>query len=849
MSSDDESYSRKADDDDRTLYLRRTGFGHAGRSILAAPAPKMTLVSSPTGSKMLAPRFGAQGDPLRGSRDYSDDDRDNYDMDEMDEQNMSSEFEVSPPRDNHRNDSRRSPNSSRSSPNRNASPKRGEGKTQDDNSSPTKAKILPPPKMPPPKGTRNASAARLQFAKAPPKGGKPSGARSAAAKYRAQMMKKKSGRSEDAGSKFNEPSEAGGKRADVGPPPRRQTTPTASSSATSSSSFSTSTSSSSSASKTQEPEEIKTLRSSNEVSTRQNDLRHAVRRNDETPPTQRKSRSKNKAHVFGVVSSEDEEEVGRDWTHENAREKAVMSVFSHDWEMQSPEAKKQEQSSGNHPHNPKIHRPPGGGRFAQAMAAQAEWEVDDDRNGGRDGPTISVMEDDDNNTANIDVGDEGDEDEYEERDREYDDYDARRDDDRRRGDDRDRREDRREDRRDDRRDRQESRRRNEEEDDEYEIATDSEEEEAPPPRSSTQPKKMKRGEGKSSTEDDTAGRGNNEGGEGEGPGGEGRKMQDEIDVNDQGVESKVEGENTAMESKSAETKTDPSGRNGSGTSSPSPMMSDLPTGEITVYNASVIPHEQQQLREWLVNPPIGGEEQMVRCFIERDKRGFNRFYPLFKFYVEVEGSAPRLLMYARKLKGKLSGNYLISLDEKDMGKARHKRGDGYIGKLQTSGKNEFTVFDDGVNPNLDLSLHGSTPVDVRRELCVIAYANKSGSNRPTQDRRMEVAIPAIIARPDGQEHSGTCSFFVQRCIGRSFSFCCCLFDVLLFLMHSSPFCPSLPPAPTPNSDMATSNQRRRHANMVSKNTFERKSKCNIQRKNVMLAQQNVEPRQYVHVTI
>ena len=70
----------------------------------------------------------------------------------------------------------------------------------------------------------------------------------------------------------------------------------------------------------------------------------------------------------------------------------------------------------------------------------------------------------------------------------------------------------------------------------------------------------------------------------------------------------------------------------------------------------------------------------------------------------------------------MSGNYIISLDEKDMGKARHKRGDGYIGKLQTSGSSEFTVFDDGVNPNLDGM---GAPVDIRREMCVVAYASKS----------------------------------------------------------------------------------------------------------------------------
>jgi len=755
--SDDDYPGASTKDDNKTLYLRRTGFGHAARSMLASsdPPKRRNDSTSPMGSKMLAPRFGAQGDPSRRSRNDSDEDNEpsyrDYDMDEMDEQNLSQEFD-SPPRETSRQRSSPQQQRGESSPTRHV-----EGKSQDNNNtnntnSKPKPKILPPPKMPPPKGARNANAARMQFAKAPPKGGKPAGARSAAAQYRAQLMKKRQDRDGSGdgggGGKTNE-QDVGGKRADsatVAPPPRRQQVPPPSS-------------------KSQEPdEEIKTLRSSNEG----DNTRRFTRGSDKTPPTQRKQhQKKSKPHVFGMASSDEEDEVvGRDWTNE--REKAVMSVFSHEWEVQSPEAAKIEEEQ-RRAEKSKIHRPVG--RFSQAMAAQAQWEVDDDQSKG---PTFAVIDDDDNTKGRDydrdDIGDEGDE-EYEERDRDdYDDYDANRDRNRNRNQDReqdrdrdrarrgggDRREERRNDYGNDGDRRRTSSR---PDDDEYEIATDSEEEAEEQQQqqqqqqqgggrndtSESQTSRVQRGEGKSSREEDNKVKGISEG----------RKMQDPIVDDSSPRESKVEtsGVSTTVESKTGESKEN---SDKSTPSLPSPKMSDLTPSEIQVYDASQIPFDKDSLRDWLVNPPLGGEEQMVRCFIERDNKGLSkRFHPLFRFYIEINGGPPRLLMYARKLKGKMSANYLISLDKNDMGKRKDKRGDGYIGKLQSSGSNEYTVFDDGVNPSLDGM---GQPVDVRREMCVIAYANKktsSSSSKAPSDRRMEVAIPAIIARPDGQEHSVT----------------------------------------------------------------------------------------------
>ena len=747
MLSDDEDYGARKENDDRTLYLRRTGFGHAGRSILASDAPKRrNEPTSPMGSKMLAPRFGVSGDSSRKSpppHTHLEDPPRTYDMDAMDEQNMSGEF--SPPRDHSR----------RSSPSRHGSESRtaqqqqsNEGKSQEDPSGrgepkSSQSKILPPPKMPPPKGARSASAARMQFAKAPPKGGKPGGTRSAAAQYRAKLMKKRQDRDGGGGGKTSDDRDdrdAGGKRADfvpsVAPPPRRSEKILPPSS------------------KIHEPDDdnIKTLRSSNEGTNFHQGLRRVVNRGDETPPTQRKARQKSskkaKPHVFGMASSDEEDEVvGRDWTKERA-EKAVMSVFSHEWEVQSPEAKEvnadeeRRRAAAAAGNRPKINRPVG--RFSQAMAAQATWEVDASETNHTGGPTFAVVDDDDDhnkrNYDRDDLGDEGDEyDEYEERDRDrYDDYDERRD--RGRG-----------DRGDRNRDRDGGRGgRGRSDDDEYEVATDSEEELEPPKRES--PKKVQRGEGKSSREDETT---------------EGRKMQDPIvvDTPPRGESKAGAPEAAVAESKTSETKENPTfthnNEAAAAATAPSPKMSDNESSSIKVYDCTQIPFDKDSLREWLVNPPLGGEEQMVRCFIERDNTfskdlwWSNKFYPLFRFYAEIDGGPPRLLMYARKLKGKMSANYLISTDKVDMGKSKHKRGDGYIGKLQSSGSNEFTVFDDGVNPSLDGM---GQPVDIRREMCVIAYASKktsSSNGKAPSDRRMEVAIPAIIARPDGQEHSVT----------------------------------------------------------------------------------------------
>ena len=119
------------------------------------------------------------------------------------------------------------------------------------------------------------------------------------------------------------------------------------------------------------------------------------------------------------------------------------------------------------------------------------------------------------------------------------------------------------------------------------------------------------------------------------------------------------------------------------------------------YNPANVPRGRDELIEWLMNPPRGGEDRFVRCYIERDRSGIKKkLNPIYRLYLEQgPEESPRLLMVAQKKAMTAKANVLISLDEKDLSKSHSKRGSGYLGKLQSShGETEYTLYDRGLNP-------------------------------------------------------------------------------------------------------------------------------------------------------
>jgi hypothetical protein len=761
MSDDDLGYARK-EDEDRTLYLRRTGFGRAGRDILSSRAvdaaggaadPLRASSDREERGGLIAPRYGAQGappqtlqtlqrahqkdarsPPFGGGGGFLDDS-----MDDLDEQNFGDSF-ASPPRDRGGRD--RGGDSS------------GGGKQADEQQQPAVVKmvkkaVLPPPKMPPPRGARPSAAVaavRNQLSRAPP--GKPApGGRGggAAAQYRARLLAKQRAAAAAAAQR------GGGKSSDEGKAADRRQAPPAASLPSSSSSSSSSTGSS----------KFDDAAIGSATQNFRNELRRVVQ-NDAPPKAKRGAgRSSGSAavpHPFGGVADSSDEEDEDSWKRKQ-KEKALLNVFSHEWEMQSPDKKDPSgpgATAAAGPTEPKVNRPRGS--LHGAMASQASYDM-----GEGSGPSFAIVDDgnDDDrrkrdryDDEDDDAGDRGDD--YDDRDdsRGYDSRDDSRDgygsrdddsrDGRRRYSDDD--EDSYRSDRDysPRRDRSKEDQRDRDYDD-YDRRDDDDDRR----RDNNTPKRAARGEGKvddkrdNKTDEEASKTGDVPGQQQQGAAGAAGAAPSASGGADATAGAR------AGAGASSKTSDAPS-VDGMGTQDVS-GADEAPPGEIRVYDARKVPRDRAALLDWVLNPPANGEEQMVQAFVERDKSGaLGRFYPLFRFYIEVPGEKPRLIMYSRKLKGTRYPNFLISLDEFDMGKARSDRGAGYIGKMQGSGNNQFTMFDHGANPT------GSDGMsrEARQEMCVIAYASKNGtSRRATQDRRMEVAIPAIIARPDGQEHS------------------------------------------------------------------------------------------------
>eukprot|EP00761_Pharyngomonas_kirbyi_P006883 gb/GECH01006892.1/.p1 GENE.gb/GECH01006892.1/~~gb/GECH01006892.1/.p1 ORF type:complete len:406 (+),score=90.26 gb/GECH01006892.1/:1-1218(+) len=125
------------------------------------------------------------------------------------------------------------------------------------------------------------------------------------------------------------------------------------------------------------------------------------------------------------------------------------------------------------------------------------------------------------------------------------------------------------------------------------------------------------------------------------------------------------------------------------------------------------------------------KEEMVRCFIVRDKNSFStKIFPKYYFYME-EGQ--RFLLAARRRKKNKSSNYLISLSESDLA----RRGESYFGKVRSNFMGtEFHIYDDGENPQkMEI---GQRP---RRELASVVFnRNVLGYKGP---RKMSVIVPGF----------------------------------------------------------------------------------------------------------
>jgi tubby and related proteins len=146
--------------------------------------------------------------------------------------------------------------------------------------------------------------------------------------------------------------------------------------------------------------------------------------------------------------------------------------------------------------------------------------------------------------------------------------------------------------------------------------------------------------------------------------------------------------------------------------------------------------DKSNMRQYLMTP-ARRREGIIQCYIVRKRNGpFKKMYPEYHLYL-TDGDT--FLMAAKKRSQNTTSNYLISADPQDMS----RKSSSYLGKLRSNFLGtEFTIYDNGMNPNSGDTSNGSTRV--REEFGISLYAsNVLGSRGP---RKMRVCVPVVDER-------------------------------------------------------------------------------------------------------
>ncbi|CAN0101315.1 unnamed protein product, partial [Discosporangium mesarthrocarpum] len=120
-----------------------------------------------------------------------------------------------------------------------------------------------------------------------------------------------------------------------------------------------------------------------------------------------------------------------------------------------------------------------------------------------------------------------------------------------------------------------------------------------------------------------------------------------------------------------------------------------------VFDVSNIPAGSSALRAFVLNPLPWDVNMVVRCFIDRDRSGTRKFFPVFTLYADLEDGSGRLLLAARKVTAEAvspskTAHYIICMRRDDLFKDQGKRGGAsFLGKLRATGSGsiDYTLYD------------------------------------------------------------------------------------------------------------------------------------------------------------
>jgi tubby and related proteins len=140
-----------------------------------------------------------------------------------------------------------------------------------------------------------------------------------------------------------------------------------------------------------------------------------------------------------------------------------------------------------------------------------------------------------------------------------------------------------------------------------------------------------------------------------------------------------------------------------------------------------------QMKQWLMRSCRRSDPVML-CQVERDRSGFGLIQQIYRCYLEVEGSdgsqSQRFLMSAKKMSGKKTSYYLVSLEDHP----EDRGSEMLLGKIRGNAVgSQYLLTDHGIAPDKTV-----TPSMLRREYGVMNFAFDSGG--PSQ---IQAWIPTI----------------------------------------------------------------------------------------------------------
>jgi hypothetical protein len=136
-------------------------------------------------------------------------------------------------------------------------------------------------------------------------------------------------------------------------------------------------------------------------------------------------------------------------------------------------------------------------------------------------------------------------------------------------------------------------------------------------------------------------------------------------------------------------------------------------------------------KRWLARPFNKGERSTMKCFVERERQTFS-MQTVYRCYLEGgEGQQPRFMMSAKKIVGKKTSYYLLSLDENP---SDDRGSETVIGKVRGNAVgSRYIVTDHGLAPDKT-----AAPSMLRKELGIITFQFDSGG-----PSKIEAWVPAV----------------------------------------------------------------------------------------------------------